>query len=166
MKILVILEREGEMRYFEIVDALWKDSETRKLSRGKPAFKVLVSKRLQRLKNEGDVDKKVMGHKNVSYFLTKQGQETTHRLYLEELIFSMPPVEVQALQFMMYVFITCIQIIAPRGASLEDYIRLLRDRLNRDDIIELARAVMKDPKKSYAELSEYLSKYKAEELVC
>ena len=153
------------MRYSEIVDTLWEDSTNRDLSREKPSFKVLVYKRLKRLKTQGNVDKERKSHKNVSYLLTKQGQDYIRRIYLEELIFSMPPIEVQALQFLMFVFIEYVHIITPYGSSLEDYIEALRDKLNGGDIKKLVRVVIEDPKKLYIQLSKYRQKYKAEESI-
>jgi DNA-binding transcriptional regulator PaaX len=153
------------VRFSEIVNNLWTDPANRKLSTDQPAFKVLVHKRLRRLTNEGDVNKEKKSHKQVFYFLTEQGRAEIGRIYLEELIYSMPPKEVQVLQFLMNFFISHVNVVASPKANLETYIRMLREQLNRADVMDMAEAVMKDPRKLHERFSEYLVRYKAKKVL-
>jgi len=103
--------------------------------------------------------------KRVYFRISLKGNNALRRYHLVGLIQLLPPVEVQVLETLMYLFISYVYIMAPYGTTLEHYIQLLRDKLNREDTLKLALALQNDPNKLYAEFFKHLKEFRSSKLI-
>ena len=168
MRILLALQNE-QMRNREIVSLLWEEQKKqdkhpphRKRSKDSDAFrafKVRVTKKLLAMTKQGLLTRDQPRHRKVSYSITKDGRQRLSRFLLEKLVSLMRPIEVQVLMTLTHLLISIVYIVAPHEATLEDYINLLRDQFNREDILELAKDLMNDPQKQYAQFYEHIKKF-------
>jgi len=164
IQILMLLDIEQrKMRNSEITGTLWEGE--REHSCSNEAFKVKVTRELQRLNKDRSVRRHVIGPKNVVYNITKQGKELLNRFLLRDLISTMPPTEIQVISHLAQILISKVFILVPYEATLEEYIRMLKSELDREDIVELARALADDPKKKYSRFYEYIKRYRAETML-
>lgn len=128
-------------------------------------FDVAISRELKNLVISRCVRRRSLGHANVSYSLLEKGFNKLSQVSLSGLIRYMPPAEVQVLQFLVHFFVSYVHIMAPPNSTLEDYVRLFRERINREDVENMARATMNDPKKTYAKFYTHLREYSAKKLI-
>ena len=168
MQILLALQNE-QMRNKEIVSLLWEEQKKqdkppphRKRSKDSDAFracKVRVTKKLQTMTKQKLLTREQPRHRKVSYSITEDGRQRLSRVLLEKWLSVMAPIEVQVLLTLTHLLISIVHIATPYEATLEDYINSLRDRLNREDILELAKDLMNDPQKQYAQFYEHIKKF-------
>ncbi|MGA3192252.1 MAG: hypothetical protein ABSD73_07030 [Candidatus Bathyarchaeia archaeon] len=123
------------------------------------SFDVVISHTLRRLVDVKLVKRRDEGHKNVSYVITKKGYKQLSLLHVNQTLSEMTPVEVQVIEFLMHELTTIVDITTPYGASIENYLKNLRAKLNDDTVIEQAKALLDDPRKLYAEYSKNLQRY-------
>ena len=163
-RILMLLETHREkMRNSEIVKELWrKEGNKRQPS---PAFNVKVTKRLTALVKQKLLERHTVSHKNVCYTIEESGHQQLQRSFLTNLVSELPPIEIQVLLTLTHLLITEAFIIAPYKANLEDYLKILQDLINRKEILELARGLMNDPEKRYAQLYEHIRSFEKERMI-
>lgn len=139
-QILALLNSERKwMRNSEIVQALSRNQNLEE------AFTVKTTRRLLDLVKDGDVKRDPKGHKNVRYKISRLGINRVRKIFLSDWINSpRPHTEVQVLQFLVHVLFSEVSFTARPNTSFENLIIMLRDRLNKEDIVELARTWKND----------------------
>lgn len=156
-------DEQRQIRNSEITRELWQRQSRRpwkEHSTERETFKVKVTRALQRLEKENSVRKHPISHKNVAYSITEQGQQILNKSALKTFISMMPPVEVQVLVYLTQILISKVFIMAPYRTSLEEYIERLKEEFGREDIVEVAKALVNDPKKGYSQFYQHVTRYR------
>jgi DNA-binding PadR family transcriptional regulator len=124
-------------------------------------FDVVIARRLKHLKTQGLVKRTVINRQHVSYSITDKGRYrllSDHNRIISERL-PEDDIHIQALRFLMYVKILVVDIMTPYEAPPETYVENLRERINKDDLIEQLKALLNDPRKGYSEFSKYIERY-------